>query len=345
MSPKSLSDNWNSIIKPSVIQTETYEGNPNRVLVKVEPLEKGYGLTLGNALRRVLLSSLQGAAITAVKIEGVLHEFASIHGIREDVTDIVLNIKEIRIKVLDKPLKKTANLSVEGPCVVTAGMIDIPQGLEVINKDLVICTVNHGIRFDASLTIGYGSGFTPAEKNRSDDMPIDVIPVDSLFSPVKNVAYEVGNSRVGQFTDYDKLIMNVETDGAITPDHAVALAARILQDQFQPFIGFEDSKIQQGERTEAEEELRFDKNLLRKIDDLELSVRSSNCLKNDNIIYVGDLVKKTESDMLKTPNFGRKSLNELKAALASMGLSFGMQISGWPPTDIEELLKKYEDSY
>ena len=304
---KSLSDNWNNIIKPSVIQTEPYEGNPNRVLVKIEPLEKGYSITLGNALRRVLLSSLQGAAVTAVRIEGVLHEFASIHGIREDVTDIVLNIKEIRIKVFDKPLKKTATISVVGPCVVTAGMIDIPQGLKIINKDLIICTVNHGIRFDASLAIDYGSGFALAEKSRSDDTPIGVIPIDALFSPVKNVAYEVGNSRVGQFTDYDKLIMDVETDGAIAPDHAVALAARILQDQFQPFISFEDSKIQQREWKQTEEELKFDKNLLRKIDDLELSVRSSNCLKNDNIIYVGDLVKKTEGDMLKTPNFGKVS--------------------------------------
>jgi DNA-directed RNA polymerase subunit alpha len=337
-----IQKNWTELIKPTKLQV-TPGAEPQRLATVVaEPLERGFGLTLGNALRRVLLSSLQGAAVTAVQIEGILHEFSSIPGVREDVTDIILNIKALAIRMQGEGPKRIS-LKATGPGEVTAGMIETVSDIEILNPDLVICTLDNGAKISMELTIETGKGYVPATQNRPEDAPIGLIPVDALYSPVRKVAYKVENTRVGQVTDYDKLSMDLETDGTVTPDDAVALAARILQDQLQLFINFEEP--QQASEEEKSEEPAFNKNLLRKVEELELSVRSANCLKNDNIIYIGDLVQKTEAEMLRTPNFGRKSLNEIKEVLAQMGLHLGMEIPNWPPENIEELAKKLEEPY
>lgn len=337
-----LAKNWQDLIKPTKLDIDNSKTNPNQALVVAEPLERGFGHTLGVALRRVLLSSLQGSAVSAIKIDNVLHEFSSIPGVREDVTDIVLNIKEIRIKA-GSAEKKRMTLSVAGPCEVTAGMIEVPGDVEILNKDLVLCTLDKGAKLNIEFTVETGKGYVRAQ--RPHDAPIGLIPVDAIFSPVSKVSYKVENARVGQVTDYDKLALTLETDGSITAEDAVALAARILQDQLQPFINFEESKIEQTKKDDKPE-LPFSPWLLKKVYDLdELSVRATNCLKNDNIVYVGDLVQKTEAEMLKTPNFGRKSLNEIKEKLAKIGLRFGMEVSGWPPENIEDLAKKYEDPF
>ena len=336
-----IQKNWQELIKPNKV--DVGHGNNTRVgKVVVEPLERGFGLTLGNSIRRILLSSLQGAAVTAVQIEGVLHEFSSIDGVREDVTDIVLNIKAIAVRMHVEGPKKM-RLHAEGPCEVTAGMIEAGADIEIMNPDLVICTLDKGAKLNMEMTVNTGKGYRPASQNRPEEAPVGLIPVDSVFSPVRKVSYEVEDTRVGQITDYDKLVMNVETNGVITPEDAVAFAARILQDQLQVFINFEEPKT--AEAKEERSELPFNRNLLRKVDELELSVRSANCLKNDNIVYIGDLVQKSESDMLRTPNFGRKSLNEIKEVLATMGLHLGMQIEGWPPENIEDLAKKVDEPF
>jgi DNA-directed RNA polymerase subunit alpha len=272
----------------------------------------------------------------------VLHEFSAINGVREDVVNIVLNIKDLRVKSHSGE-KRKLSLKASAPGEVTAGMIECPSDIEIINKDLVICTLDKGAKLNMELWVEAGKGYVRAEQNRPTDAPIGLIPVDALFSPVRKVAYKVENARVGQITDYDKLIINVETDGTITPDDAVAYAARILQDQLRLFINFEEAHVE--EKKEKKDELPFSPYLLKKVDELELSVRSANCLKNDNIVYIGDLVQKTEGEMLKTPNFGRKSLNEIKEVLGNMGLKFGMDVQGWPPENIEELARKFEDPY
>lgn len=337
-----IQKNWQELIKPSKVEID--HGADPKVVGKIvaEPLERGFGLTLGNALRRILLSSLQGAAVTAVQIEGVLHEFSSIEGVREDVTDIVLNIKAIAVRMHVEGPKKM-RLNAEGPCEVTAGMIEAGADIEIMNPDLVICTLDKGAKLSMEMTVNTGKGYRPAAHNRPEEAPVGLIPVDSVFSPVRKVTYNVEDTRVGQITDYDKLTLYVETNGVITPEDSVAYASRILQDQLQVFINFDEP--QETVEKKEEEELPFNKNLLRKVDELELSVRSANCLKNDNIVYIGDLVQKSESDMLRTPNFGRKSLNEIKEVLAGMGLHLGMQVEGWPPENIEELAKKLEDPY
>ena len=336
-----ISRNWQELMKPSKIQVDHVGNSETKAQIIVEPLERSFGITIANALRRVLLSSLQGAAVTGVNIKGVQHEFDTIPGVVEDVTDVVLNIKAIVVN-MEVSDRRRVYINAEGPCAVTAGMIESGPEVEIINKDLVICNLNEGEKFSAELTIETGKGYVPASQNRPADAPIGFIPVDSLFSPVKQVAYKIDSSRVGRVIDYDKLYLDVETNGTITPEMAVALAARILQDQLNTFISFEEV----AEEEEVEEEiLTFDRNLLKKVDELELSVRSQNCLKNDNIVYIGDLVRKSEGEMLKTPNFGRKSLNEIKEVLASMGLRFGMDVEGWPPENIEELAKKFEDPY
>ncbi len=334
-----LSKNWNELIKPSKLLVKSDQ--PNIAEIIVDPLEPGFGLTLGNALRRVLLSSLQGAAITAINIDGVVHEFSSIPGVKEDITDLILNLKKVIVR-MDVSERRKLSLSVTGPCVVTAGMIETGHDVEILNKDHVLCTLSDSASLNIELTCQTGKGYAPAYTMRKQDDPIGLIPIDALFSPVKKAFYKVENTRVGQVTDYDKLIFTLETDGTITPELAIGLAARIIQDQMQLFIAFEDSK---EEKNFDIEELKFDPNLLRKVDELELSVRSQNCLKNDNIVYIGDLVIKSESEMLKTPNFGRKSLNEIKEVLGSMNLGFGMNIPEWPPEKIEELAKKYENPY
>jgi DNA-directed RNA polymerase subunit alpha len=334
--------NWQELIKPNKLNIEPGADLSRSATVVAEPLERGFGLTLGNALRRVLLSSLQGAAVTAIHIDGVLHEFSSIPGVREDVTDIILNIKTLGLRMHGEGPKRMT-LRATGAGEVTAGMIQTGHDIEIMDPDLVLCTLDKGAQLNMELTVETGKGYVPASQNRAEDSPIALIPIDAMFSPVRKIAYKVENSRVGQVTDYDKLAMTIETNGAVTPEDAVALAARILQDQLQLFINFEEPQVV----TEAErkDELPFNKNLLRKVDELELSVRSANCLKNDNIIYIGDLVQKTEAEMLRTPNFGRKSLNEIKEVLTQMGLHLGMEVSNWPPENIEELAKKLEEPY
>jgi DNA-directed RNA polymerase subunit alpha len=335
-----IQKNWQELIKPNKVEFSS-KGKTMTALV-AEPLERGFGLTLGNALRRVLLSSLRGAAVTAVQIDGVLHEFSSISGVREDVTDIVLNIKEIAIKMEGDGPKRMV-VRKQGPGVVTAGDIQTVGDVEILNPDHIICTLDEGAEIRMEFTVDSGKGYVPAERNRAEDAPIGLIPVDSLYSPVKKVSYKVENTREGQVLDYDKLTMSIETDGSVTGEDAVAFAARILQDQLALFVNFEEPHKEQPQ--EQVTELAFNPALLKKVDELELSVRSANCLKNDNIVYIGDLIQKTEAEMLRTPNFGRKSLNEIKEVLAAMGLHLGMEVPDWPPENIEDLAKRYEDQY
>ena len=337
-----LQKNWTELIKPNKLDVQPGDDAERFAKVVAEPLERGFGLTLGNALRRVLLSSLQGAAVTSIQMDGVLHEFSSLPGVREDVTDVVLNIKAIALRMHGEGPKRM-RLRAEGPGEVTAAQIELGADIELMNPEQPICTLDDGARIDMELTVETGKGYVPGNLNRPEDAPIGLIPVDALFSPVRRVSYKVENTRVGQVTDYDKLTMEVETDGSISPEDAVAYAARILQDQLQLFINFEEPQVRETEEDKSEPP--FNRNLLRKVDELELSVRSANCLKNDNIVYIGDLVQKSEAEMLRTPNFGRKSLNEIKEVLASMGLHLGMEISNWPPENIEELAKKLEEPY
>lgn len=341
MTALQLSKNWNDLIKPSKISVHPNEDNPNVAEVIAEPLETCYGITLGNALRRVLLSSLQGTAITSIKIDGVLHEFSPITGVAEDITDIIMNIKTIILNMHSQE-KKRLTLNAVGPCVVTAGMIEAGHDVEILNPDVKLCTLDKGATLNIEFTCETGRGYVPASQNRPENAPIGLIPVDAIFSPVRKVSYKIDNSRVGKVTDYDKLTMKVETDGTMTPETAVALSARILQDQLSLFINFEEKH---EEIKMEKEESSIDKRFLKKVDELELSVRSQNCLKNDNIVYIGDLVRKTEAEMLKTPNFGRKSLNEIKDVLSVMGLRFGMEVENWPPANIEELSKSLESQY
>jgi DNA-directed RNA polymerase subunit alpha len=337
-----IQKNWLELIKPMKLDVVPGADPERRATVVAEPLERGFGLTLGNALRRVLLSSLQGAAVTSVQIDNVLHEFSSIPGVREDVTDIVLNIKSMGLRMHAEGPKRIT-LKASGPGEVKAGDIETGPDIEVMDPSLIICHLDKGAKLSMEMTVEHGKGYVAAAQNRAEDSPIGLIPIDAVFSPVTKVSYKVENSRVGQITDHDKLSLEVTSNGAVTPDDAVALAARILQDQLQLFINFEEpQKVQQEEE---KDELPFNRNLLRKVDELELSVRSANCLKNDNIIYIGDLVQKSESDMLRTPNFGRKSLNEIKEVLSQMGLHLGMEIADWPPENIEDLAKKLEDPF
>ena len=333
--------NWQELKKPNGLEKKGGDGKRKSTFI-AEPLERGFGLTLGNALRRVLLSSLQGAAVTSIKIENVLHEFSSLAGVREDVTDIVLNVKQIALKMEGEGPKRL-QLSVTGPAEVTAGDIAVSGDIEVMNKDLVICHLDDGATLNMELTADTGKGYRPAVMNRPADAPIGLIPVDSLYSPVRQVSYKVENARVGQELDYDKLSLTVETDGTVTPEDAVAYAARIVQDQLSVFVNFDEPES--ANRQDNDDGLEFDPRLLKKVDELELSVRSANCLKNDNIVYIGDLIQKTEAEMLRTPNFGRKSLNEIKEVLSQMGLHLGMEIPNWPPENIEELAKRLEEPY
>jgi len=334
--------NWQELIKPTQLDVKPGNDPTRQATIVAEPLERGFGLTLGNALRRVLLSSLQGAAITSVQIDNVLHEFSSVPGVREDVTDIVLNLKGVAVR-MDVEGPKRVTITAKGPGVVTAGDISESAGIEILNKDHVICHLDEGADLFMELTVNTGKGYVAADKNRPEDAPIGLIPIDAIYSPVKRVSYEVQPTREGQVLDYDKLTMKIETDGSVSPEDAVAYAARILQDQLQVFVNFEEPEA--ARTKEQEEELEFNPLLLKKVDELELSVRSANCLKNDNIVYIGDLIQKTEAEMLRTPNFGRKSLNEIKEVLSSMGLHLGMDVPDWPPDNIEELAKKYEDQF
>jgi len=337
-----IQKNWQDLIKPSKISVQEGADAERMASIVIEPLERGFGLTLGNSLRRILLSSLQGAAVTSIQFDGVLHEFSAIPGVREDVTDIVLNIKSLALSLHGEGPKRMA-LQATGPGEVTAGQIEAGHDIEIMNPSLVLFTLDKDASVNMELTANSGKGYVPATLNRPEDAPIGLVPVDALYSPVRKVAFKIENARVGQITDYDKLILQIETDGTLKPDDAVAFAARILQDQLNPFINFEEP-VEQPMAEEATEPA-FNRSLLRKVDELELSVRSANCLKNDNILYIGDLVRKTEGEMLRTPNFGRKSLNEIKEVLSHMGLHLGMEIEEWPPENIEELTKRLEEPY
>ncbi len=318
--------NWRDLIRPKTVPVDQESLSERYGKFECEPLERGFGITLGNSLRRILLSSLQGAAITAVKIEGALHEFTSVPDVVEDVTEIVLNLKEV---VIRSRAAKTSTVRIdrEGPCTVTAADIQTHDQIVVLNPDHVICTVAKGGRFTAELTVNVGRGYVPAERNKVPGMSIGTVPIDALFSPITKVNYTVTNARVGQITDYDKLALEVFTNGAVKPQDAVAYAAKILKDQLTIFINFEE----EDEPVEQErEEEPLNENLFRSVEELELSVRSANCLQNANIHIIGELVQKTESEMLKTKNFGRKSLKEIKEILSEMGLSLGMKIDNWP---------------
>ena len=331
---------WHDLIRPHRLEVGT--GADERVAsIVAAPLERGFGLTLGNALRRVLLSSLRGAAARSIKIDGVLHEFSTVPGVLEDVTNIILNVKSMALKMEADGTRKM-KISVTGPCNVKAGMFELGSELTVLDPEHHICTVGDGATFNMEIVVGSGRGYVPAVKNRVDDAPAGTIFVDSLYSPILNVAYKVDNTRVGQDTDYDKLTLTVETNGAITPADAVAFGAKILQDQLARFINFTAEEDEEVAEVKEEPSIDFPPALLRKIDDLELSVRSMNCLRGENIVYIGDLVHKTEAEMLKTPNFGRKSLNEIKAVLGNLGLSFGLNFPSWPPENIEELAKAHD---
>jgi len=335
-----IDKNWKALIKPNKLDIISNEDKTTSKVV-AEPLEKGFGQTLGNALRRILLSSIQGAAVTAIQIDGVLHEFSSIKGVREDVTDIVLNVKNLAIKSSTNSPKKII-LDIKGPKEVKAKDITLPPEIEILNPEQVICNLDEKTNFHMELIVNTGKGYVPSTKNKDEDSPLGLIAVDSLFSPVKKVSYSVENTRAGSALDYDKLLMDVETNGTVNAEDAIAYAARIFQDQLSMFVNFDDPKeiIQEVKSTEPE----FNKNLLKRVEELELSVRSMNCLKNDNIIYIGDLVQKTEPEMLRTPNFGRKSLNEIKEVLNTMSLYLGMEIPNWPPDNIAEMSKKLEEN-
>jgi len=324
-----VSRNWRDLIRPRKLEVDTESLTPTYGRFTCEPLERGFGTTLGNGLRRILLSSLQGVAITAVKIEGALHEFTSIPNVVEDVTDIVLNLKEVLLKSADAKAR-VLRLEKDGEGKVTAGDIAVTDGIEVLNPDHVICTCAKGAKLRMELYVGTGRGYVQADRNKSLTTPVGVVPIDSLFSPIRKVNFQVTNARVGQQTDYDRLALDVWTNGAVRPEDAVAFAAKILKDQLSIFINFEEGSEPAHEAPVSEEQAKLNENLWKSVDELELSVRSANCLQNANIRYIGELVQKTESEMLKTKNFGRKSLKEIKEILAEMGLSLGMKLEGWP---------------
>ncbi len=318
------------LIRPKRLEVEKETLTPFYGKFTAEPLERGFGITIGNSLRRILLSSLQGAAITSVKIDGVLHEFSTIPGVKEDVTEIILNLKEVRLK-LHTEGPKTIRVKAEGPMVLKAGDIITGDAIEILNPDHYLATLSKDAKLSMEMTVRMGRGYVPAERNKDENQPIGTIPMDAIFSPIKKVNYTVTNARVGQRTDYDRLVLEVWTDGSLTPEEAITEAAIILKDQLSIFIRFEEEELEEPEPSEEERQIEaLNENLFRSVDELELSVRAANCLKHANIRLIGDLVQKTEAEILATKNFGKKSLNEIKEILASMGLSLGMKIDNWP---------------
>ena len=323
---------WKNLIKPKGFELDRDSLTSTYGKFTIRPLERGYGLTLGNAIRRILMSSMMGSAVSAVKFEGVLHEFTTIPDVLEDITDIILNLKQVRFQQEDAELK-TLKINKEGPGLVTANDIELVSGIKIINPGQVIATLGKSAKFNMEMIVRFNRGYVEASE-QSDNLPVNFIPIDSIHSPVRRVNYTVANARVGQKTDYDALILQVWTDGSLTPEEAVPLGYKILKEQIQVFMNF-DENIEPKEKKVAEEIPQVNKNLFRPVEDLELSVRSANCLKNARIRYIGDLVTKTEQEMLKTKNFGRKSLNEIKDIIKQMGLSLGMMVEGWPPKDLE----------
>lgn len=332
--------NWKELIKPTKVGMSAGTDAKKFATFTIEPLERGFGHTLGNALRRVLLSSLQGSAITQIKIEGAVHEFSTLPGVLEDVTEIILNLKALAIRSHASEAK-TVTLHKKGSGPVTAADIETTHDIEIIDASHHIATLEKGeIRIE--LTIGTGKGYSPAADRKTEDRQPGVILIDAIYSPIRRVSFKVSDARVGQITDYDKLVMEVESNGVVAPEDALAFAARILQDQLGVFINFEDIADDAARRDDV---IDINPHLLMKVDELELSVRSANCLKNENIVYIGDLVQKSESEMLKTPNFGRKSLNEIKDVLGQMGLGLGMRLENWPPENIEDLARRLDKTF
>jgi DNA-directed RNA polymerase subunit alpha len=323
-----VQNNWRELIKPKRLEVDEKSLTPTYGKFSAEPFERGYGITIGNTLRRVLLSSLQGAAIVAVRLKGVLHEFSTVPGVREDVTDIVLNLKEVRVKLHDGATEETARVQLRGPREVTAADIQAGPRVEILNPNHHIATLAKDAELDMELVLRLGRGYVPAERNKRDEDPAGTIPIDAIFSPVVKVNFTVTNARVGQRTDYDRLALEVHTDGSVRAEDAVAYAARILQEQLRIFVNFEEEPARAA--GEERRDLPQNENLYRPVDDLELSVRSANCLQNADLKYIGELVQKTEQEMLKTKNFGRKSLNEIKEFLQEMGLSLGMRLENFP---------------
>ncbi len=339
---------WQKLIKPKKFEVDKETLTQTYGKFVVEPLERGYGITMGNSIRRTLISSLQGAAITSVKFNGVLHEFSTIPGVREDVAEIILNLKQVQIR-LQTPNSKVVTIKASGKGQVTAGDIISDGNVEVMNPEHHIADMSEGADLDMEMIVKLGKGYVPAERNRESEQPIGTIPIDAMFSPIEKVNYTVTQARVGHRTDYDKMALEVSTDGSIAPEDAVGIAARILQDQLSVFIGFEEEDLQpldEGSDKEAKDEVAFNENLFRSIDELELSVRSANCLKNADIRFIGELVQRTEPEMLKTKNFGRKSLNEIKETLTEMGLSFGMRLHEFPTRqDLEKMSAEKTEVY
>jgi DNA-directed RNA polymerase subunit alpha len=329
--PMIMRSNWRELMKPRRLEVDERSLTPTYGKFFGEPFERGYAITVGNAIRRVLLSSLQGASVVGIRIGGVLHEFSTVAGVTEDVTDIVLNLKEVRVKLHDDATEEVAHLRVKGERVVTAGDIQAGPNVEILNPHHRIATLGKDAELDMELVIRLGRGYVPAERNKREDDPVGTIPIDAIFSPVTKVNFTVTNARVGQRTDYDRLALEVHTDGSVRPEDAVAYAARILQDQLSIFVNFEDDTA--GDAAAVGDEIELNENLLRPVDELELSVRSANCLQNADIRYLGELVQKSEQEMLKTKNFGRKSLNEIKEVLQDMGLRLGMRVPNLPARD------------
>ncbi|MGB3648287.1 MAG: DNA-directed RNA polymerase subunit alpha [Desulfobulbales bacterium] len=325
--------NWSELIQPDRLEVDKESHTESYGKFVCQPLERGFATTIGNSLRRILLSSIQGAAITSVRIEGALHEFTAIPGVLEDVTEVILNLKEVRLK-LNTADGQTVRINKKDKGPVTAGDIISDGSVEIMNPEQHICTITGNGKFDVELEVKWGKGYRPAELNKTDDQPIGVIPIDSIFTPVRKVQYIVTQARVGQQTDYDKLTLEIYTDGSVKPENALAYAAKILKEHMAIFINFDEEKAEpEIEETEDIEETPQNENLYRTVEDLELSVRSANCLKNANITYIGELVQRTEAEMLKTKNFGRKSLNEIKQLLEEMDLSLGMKIEDWEPPE------------
>jgi len=330
-----MQKSWKDLIRPKRLEVEKETLTPTYGRFTAEPFERGFGITIGNSLRRILLSSLQGGAITSLKVDGVLHEFSTIPGTKEDITEIILNLKEVRLK-LHTEGPKTIRVKAEGPRVLKAGDILTGDAVEILNPDHYIATLSRDGKLSMEMVVKTGRGYVSAERNKEEGQPIGTIPMDAIFSPIKKVNYTVTNARVGQITDYDKLILEVWTDGSLNPEEAVAHAAKILKDQLSIFITFEEEEEEVSYPEDEEEKEAFNENLLRSVDELELSVRSANCLKHANIKLIGDLVQRTEAEILATKNFGRKSLNEIKEILTEMGLSLGMKLDHWPPKKSEE---------
>lgn len=328
--------NWHELIKPEKLEVDRAKHSDTYGKFVCQPLERGFATTIGNSLRRILLSSIQGAAITSVKIEGALHEFTSMKDIMEDVSEIILNIKTVRIKLHSGDSQKVS-IEKKGPCVVTAADIDDNGFVEIMNKDQIICTLTGDTTFRAELTVEWGKGYQPAEMQDKENLVIGQIPIDAIFTPIKKIQYVTSQARVGQQTDYDKITMEIETDGSLRPESALAYAAKILKEQLTVFINFDEEEAEPEIAEDARKEMEPANPYLDKpVEDLELSVRSANCLKNADINFIGDLAQKTDQEMLKTKNFGRKSLNEIKALLSEMDLSLGMKFENWTPPDIKE---------